>query len=132
MAIGEMPLFSMLRTKMKWHSTRQNVLAENVANADVPGYRGQDVAEVKFNVPVSLGPQRTNPMHIGAGGATGDQADLFNRNDSQIFEITPQGNSVSLEDEMIKVGQNQQDYQAVAGLYQSSLGLLRTALGKRG
>ena len=128
MSIGEMPLFTMLRTKMKWHSERQNVLAENVANADVPNFRAKDLAELKFDVPTSLGPQITNTRHIGLGSA--HQPDLFTRN-SPIYEITPQGNSVSLEDEMIKVGENQQDYQAAATLYQRSLDILRTAMGRR-
>jgi flagellar basal-body rod protein FlgB len=128
MPIGEMPLFAMLRTRMKWHSERQNLLAENVANADVPDYKAKDLSELKFDVPTSLGPQITNAHHIGAGGM--GQPDLFTRN-SPIFEITPQGNSVSLEDEMIKIGQNQQDYQAAATLYQRSLDILRTAMGRR-
>src|SRR5262245_53744247 len=105
MAFGDMPLFSMLRAKMKWHSERQNILAENVANADMPNYQGKDLSELKFDVPISLGPQRTNALHMAGNGPS--QPDLFTRN-SSIFEITPEGNSVSLEDEMIKLGQNQQ------------------------
>jgi flagellar basal-body rod protein FlgB len=128
MPVGEMPLFAMLRTKMKWHSERQNILAENVANADMPRYAAKDLAELKFEVPVSLGPQRTNPLHMAGSGPS--QPDLFSIN-SRAFEVTPQGNSVSLEDEMIKVGQNQQDFQAVATLYQKSIDILRTAMGRR-
>ncbi len=129
MPVGEMPLFAMLRTRMKWHTKRQDILAENVANADVPNYRAKDLAELKFDVPTSLGPQRTNPLHISASGNS--QPDLFARN-APIFEITPEGNSVSLEDEMIKIGQNQQDYQAAATLYQRSLDVLRLAVSRRG
>ncbi len=128
MTIGEMPLFAMLKTRMKWQSQRQNILAENVANSDLPGYKARDLTELKFDVPTSLGPQVTNANHISTGSS--GQADLFSRN-SPIFEITPSGNSVSLEDEMIKVGQNQQDYAAAATLYQKSIDVLRTAIGKR-
>jgi flagellar basal-body rod protein FlgB len=38
---------------------------------------------------------------------------------------------VVLEDEMMKVAANQMDYQAAATLYQRSIGLLKTAVGKR-
>ena len=38
---------------------------------------------------------------------------------------------VSLEDEMMKVASNQMDYQAATTLYSRSLGLVKTALGKR-
>ena len=45
------------------------------------------------------------------------------------FEVTPEGNGVTIEDEMMKVTANQMDYQAVTTLYTKSLGLIRTALG---
>ena len=43
----------------------------------------------------------------------------------------PSGNAVNLEDEMIKVAANQMDYQAATTLYTRSLGLIKTAIGKR-
>jgi flagellar basal-body rod protein FlgB len=45
------------------------------------------------------------------------------------FETTPTGNSVVLEDEMVKVAQTQMDYETVTTLYSKSLGLVRMALG---
>lgn len=38
MTVSNIPLFSMLRTKMNWHQERQRILAENVSNADTPGF----------------------------------------------------------------------------------------------
>ena len=48
MAITDLPLFSMLRTRMQWHQERQRLLAENVANADTPNYRPRDLAPPNF------------------------------------------------------------------------------------
>ena len=48
MAISDLPIFSMLRTRMNWHQERQRLLAENVANADTPGYRPRDLAPLNF------------------------------------------------------------------------------------
>ena len=45
-------------------------------------------------------------------------------------ETRPAGNSVNLEDEMMKVSANQMDYAAVTSLYSKSLHLLKTAIGK--
>ena len=42
------PLFSALTEKMKWHQVRQGLLAENVANAETPGYKGRDLAAFGF------------------------------------------------------------------------------------
>jgi flagellar basal-body rod protein FlgB len=46
------------------------------------------------------------------------------------FEITPEGNGVTLEDEMMKVTGNQMDYQAVTALYTRSIKIIKTALGR--
>ncbi|MNW21028.1 flagellar basal body rod protein FlgB [compost metagenome] len=47
------------------------------------------------------------------------------------FEITPEGNGVTLEDEMMKVTTNLMDYQAATSPYQKSIKILRTAMGKQ-
>ncbi|TXM83122.1 flagellar basal body rod protein FlgB, partial [Methylobacterium sp. WL122] len=49
MAVTDMPLLGMLRTKMQWHQARQKLLAENVANADMPGFRPRDLAQPSFD-----------------------------------------------------------------------------------
>ena len=48
MAISDLPILSMLRTKMQWHQERQKLLAENVANADTPKFKPRDLAPMKF------------------------------------------------------------------------------------
>jgi len=130
MAIADVGIFSMLRTRMQWHQDRQKILADNVANSDVPNFRPHDLAELKFN---ASGPTTPNVtlMRTDAGhqAATEDTA-LFARSDSG-FEIRPVGNAVSLEDEMIKVADNQMDFQTVTALYTKSLGLIKIAIGKK-
>ena len=46
MPISDLPILSMLRTKMQWHQERQRLLAENVANADTPSFRPRDLTPV--------------------------------------------------------------------------------------
>ena len=48
------------------------------------------------------------------------------------YEVTPDANSVVLEEQMMKVTENQMDYQTVASLYTKGLGLIRTALSRGG
>ena len=48
MPISDIPIFSMLRTRMQWHQERQRVLAENVANADTPKFRPRDLEAARF------------------------------------------------------------------------------------
>lgn len=133
MGISDIPVFQALKTKMEWHQERQRVLSENVANADTPDYVGRDLKAPKFddrNAVARLKPVRmaaTEPGHMQASSTTtfGDGRKAGS------FEITPDGNSVVLEEQMMKVTANQMDYQAATMLYTRGLGLLKTALGKR-
>ena len=132
MAISDLSIFSALRTKMHWHQERQRLLAENVANADTPQFRPRDLAPPKFDQPVASAPQialaLTSPSHLA--GANAD-AVRFQIDRAGGYETTPAGNAVNLEDEMLKVAANQMDYQTATTLYSRSLGLIKTALGRR-
>lgn len=128
MAITDLPLVSTLRAKMQWHQARQKVLAENVANATTPGFKPRDL-QAPAGAPASGSVlDRTSPLHLAASAGAGDPA---TRGASR-FETRPSGNAVNLEDEMLKVADNQSDYQLAATLYQKSLALLRSAAGVRG
>jgi flagellar basal-body rod protein FlgB len=132
MAISDIPLFSMLRTRMHWHQERQRILAENVSNADTPQYRPHDLAPPQFDrLPSALAPlalTRTESLHLAGSAGASRQ---FQGAAPGRYEVRPTGNAVNLEDEMIKVAANQMDYQAVTTLYTRSLGLLKAAVGKK-
>ncbi|MBN8919360.1 MAG: flagellar basal body rod protein FlgB [Rhizobiales bacterium] len=131
MAITDLPILSMLRTKMAWHQERQRVLAENVANADTPGFQPRDLVAPEtdriISAPGAVALAQTNAGHMSLGGS-GSSA--FQSRGETRYDIRPAGNAVSLEDEMLKVAANQMDYQAATSLYGRSLALFRTALGK--
>ena len=130
MAITDLPLFSMLRTRMQWHQERQRLLAENVSNSDTQGYRPRDLAPLQFDrtMPTlaSIGLDRTDMASVGA-------IEPDRRQGSRLggYNVRPTGIAVNLEDEMIKVAANQMDYQAATTLYTKSLGLIKIAIGKR-
>jgi flagellar basal-body rod protein FlgB len=131
MPIADIPIFSMLRTKLHWHQERQRLLAENVANADTPEFKPTDLAPPNFDAsrpgtaPLTL--LRTNPVHLAGSDGAGSQFEL---QPGQDFEVVPTGNAVSLEDEMMTVASNQMDFQAATALYTRGLGLIKTAIGK--
>ncbi len=127
MPINDIPILAMLRERMQWQQARQQVLAENVANADTPDYQAKDLAPLDFSRELSTASvalERTNPNHIAAasGGAQ------FATDESGHYEIRPRGNSVSHEDEMMKVASNQMDYEAATELYTHSLNLIKLAV----
>jgi flagellar basal-body rod protein FlgB len=129
MPISDIPIFSMLRTKLHWNQERQRLLAENVANADTPEFKTSDLVPPKFDAGAGVAPVtllRTSPAHL----ASADSAAAFDPRGGGDFEVVPTGNAVSLEDEMLKVAANQMDFQAATALYTRGLGLIKTAIGK--
>lgn len=132
MSVAGLPLIEMLKTRMHWHQARQKVLAENVANADTPGFRPNDMKQPVFDAQGragggSLGVARTNAAHLSlrTGRAGLDEGEASR------FEVRPSGNAVNLEEEMLRAAENQSDFQLAASLYQKSLQVMRTAIGRR-
>jgi len=130
MPISDIPILSMLRTRMEWHQERQRVLAENVANADTPNYQARDLAPPDFGRELSVASldlARTDLQHMAGEGNGGSQ---FASDTSGRFAVRPRGNTVTHEDEMMKLASNQMDFEAVASLYTRSLALIKLAIGK--
>jgi flagellar basal-body rod protein FlgB len=126
MAVGGVPLMEALKMRMQWHQSRQKLLSENVANADTPKFQPHDLKAPSHSSGASDALARTNERHLTINGTMGG----FDPRDPKRFERTPSGNSVNLEDEMMKVAQNQSDYQLAASLYSKSLSLMKIAIGK--
>jgi flagellar basal-body rod protein FlgB len=140
--IHDLTTFAALKQRMRFLQSRQKVLAENVANADTPGYRPKDIAQIGIDPATrgsdaarrlgasaysrAAGLQVTNAMHI-----TGSVAGAGTVDRGATYETRPSGNAVNLEDEMLKVSQNQIDFQTAANLYQRGIATLKTALGRR-
>lgn len=131
MDLTKLPLFETMRQRMSYLSARQGVLAENVANANTPGYKAKDVEEPDFAAMAegAGGAETltvTNPMHISSAGTPEGEFRTKVMPDS---ESTPNGNSVVLEDQMMKVSSTQMDYATVTQLYRKALSMIRLAAG---
>lgn len=136
MTLDDIPLFSMLRGRLGYLSERQRVIAENVANADTPGYAPHDLKPFTLATPASsiqaVAPAMTSPMHMVGVAPRRGGGGVYKPQDSADSETTLDGNSVVLEDEMMKLTQARMDYDAAISFYQKSLGLLRLAAKKPG
>jgi flagellar basal-body rod protein FlgB len=133
MDLRDLPLLSMLKERMTWLNQRQDVLSQNVANADTPRYVAHDLKPLDFKDALRTaegagagGLTVTDPRHI-AIRPTGSIA--FDDVETHDVEANPNGNSVSLEAEMIKVSDTQAQFQAAANIYAKAMNLMRTAIG---
>ena len=140
MDLNSIPLFEIMKGKLNYHSQRQSILAQNVANADTPGYQAKDLAAPDFKAMAqansgrlassALPIARTNEKHM-AGMGSGKPVYTQEKRPST-YERNPNGNNVSLEEEMMLVANNQAEYQKVISLYRKSVEMFKTALGRGG
>jgi flagellar basal-body rod protein FlgB len=129
MDLSDIPLFSMLRGRLGYLGQRQQVIAQNVANSDTPGYRPEDLKPFSFNAQMQAmqgvsSPAVTRPGHMSGAAGSSQAFKTLRTRDS---ETTLDGNSVVLEEEMLKMGEARTNYDAAIGFYQRSLALLRMA-----
>jgi flagellar basal-body rod protein FlgB len=111
---------------MARHATlRQNVIAENIANADTPGYQARDVASFAASLGDTDGLRRTRPGHLGAP----DTPDRRYAADGTM--PSPNGNAVSVETEMVNAVEVRRQHDRALAIYTSSLTLLRASIGRR-
>jgi len=133
-----MPLLAALTKKMNWLTARQKVVAENVGNADTPGFKASDLRPLDFRRELAdvthagspkLAPVTTNPHHLVG---TEQAASLEPEIEKVTTDRDINGNTVSLEDEMIKVSDTASDYQLMTNLYKKQVNLIKTAIGRTG
>ncbi len=107
---------------------RQNAISQNIANADTPGYGARDVASFAETYEAGSGGamRASRPEHLQ--GANTLRAEITSR--SQTSTMSPNGNSVSLEDEMVKAVEVKRQHDLALAIYKTSLGVLRTSLGR--
>lgn len=108
---------------------RQALIAANVANADTPGYRALDIGDfaASYHDASGTGMRRNRPGHIGGADPTGDLTGSFR----SLAQMSPNGNSVSLESEMVKSAEVEREHNLALAVYGKSLDILRASLGRR-
>jgi flagellar basal-body rod protein FlgB len=131
--LHQLALFRLVSERIGYTSQRQAVLAENVANADTPGYRPNDLepfsAHLARETHEPLRMAATSPQHLApAGGAEPVNAEAAR----DVYEVAPSGNEVVLEQQMMEMGGNARDHQLALNLYRKHAAMIRTALGQSG
>ena len=131
MALHDTSLFSMVNDRMRWLTQRQRVIGQNIANANTPDYQGSDLRPLSFRdslrkADVSMPLVQTSDAHVAASTAR----DAFKTAASRSpYEVTPDGNQVILEEQMIKMNQTQQDYTLSLRIFQKYTNLYKTVSG---
>jgi flagellar basal-body rod protein FlgB len=149
MDFSDIPLVSAIAHKMSWLTARQKTIAANVANNDTPGYKATDLKPIDFSKELA-NVSRSTGINIGGPGipaAPQLEAAMTAPNDIRgtiladdesakpnkpIEDRSINGNTGSMEDEMMKASSTAADYQMMTELYQKQVSMFDTALDKGG
>ena len=101
-------LFDIASQQARWLSIRQATIATNIANANTPGFSAREVRsfqdildKTQLNVAV------TNPAHLSVAAI---DLPASTTKTADPWETTKSGNTVSLEQEMMKAGEVNRGY----------------------
>ena len=135
MRLDNIPLFDAIRGRLGWLEERQRVIAQNVANADTPGFSARDLrapddfAHAMMQQSQGVGMMRTSTAHMAIQPQRAVNYASMTSPDS---ETTLDGNSVVVEEQMLRMAESRMAHDAAIGFYQKSLNMLRMAARKPG
>lgn len=129
----KLTLVQLAQSRMDWVAQRQEVLSENIANANTPKYIPQDLKAYDFKdvlhrmVP-AVKVVSTNSSHI----VPEYHDETVVQQNKKTYESSPDGNSVVLDEQMAKLAEAKSAYDTAANLFQRQFKMLKTALGQGG
>lgn len=127
----KLSLLTLAKSRMDWVAKRQEVLSNNITNANTPNFVPSDLKPYDFKdalhqaVP-SVQLASTNARHI-TPEITDPQKVIRSR---KTFESSADGNAVVLEEQMAKVAEAKTAYETAASLFQKQYKMIKSALGK--
>lgn len=130
-------LIALAEYRLRWLDRRQEVLAQNIANADTPGYRPRDLrpfAEILARRGAAGAPALavTHPGHLRPAGESGGGGAWRAVEDRKVAERLPNGNAVALDEQALRVADTDAAHALAMGLHRRYLAMFRTALGRQG
>ena len=133
MSLEKLSLFSLMGRRMAWLSQRQMVLAQNISNADTPSYKPKDLTQASFRR--MLQPHNTLKATMVQTSASHLQPvrrpEEYRADKSkEAYETALAGNSVSIEEQLMKVAETQGAHRLVTNLYGKHVAMLKAAIGR--
>ena len=137
MSYSDLPIIESLTRSMHYSTRRNRVLAQNIANVDTPNYKARDLEAIRF--PESLrraqrgsagtNLTRTHPRHFASSAF---QTPSPIRNLTKTNEQTISGNTVNLEENLVKINQTAAEHGRAVNLYRKYFRFVNTATGRGG
>lgn len=110
----DLPIFQLAGAKARHASAQHNAKAQNIANADTPGFKARTLET--FDAQIAL---------------TREADSLFQMRENRNAVASPNGNTVSLDEEILGAASAKMEHETAIAIYRKSMELLRMSLGKR-
>lgn len=124
----KLQIIAMAQSMASHAGARMGLIAQNVANADTPGFKAMDLPSFadtyQATDPTAL--RQTRPGHL-AGQSIEPSVQPIRSGGSE----APNGNSVSIEQEMVKATSARQDHDMALAIYRSTSDIIRASLGRK-
>jgi len=138
MELTNLPVFGLMRQRMSWLNQRQEVIAQNVANADTPKYRAHDLKTFDFKEVIRQNRPKfqqvnlrvTKESHISGSRGQSGSSYFKEENVRRPYETAPDGNQVILEEQMIKMNETVTNHNLITRIYRKQLSMFRTVTRK--
>lgn len=141
MELTDLPMFGLVKRRLGWLNQRQEVVAQNVANADTPKYASRDIKPFDFQAELrrekkpaaqtGVNMAVTDPKHIHKASA-GANRDFKVAEDRRPYESAPDGNQVVLEEQMLRMNETQASHSAMTQLYKKHVGMFKSVIRSPG
>lgn len=117
--ISDVKLLNVMSAMAKHASDRHAIIADNIANADTPNFKAQDL----------------QPFSEVFKTAEKQGADFSNIEAKTVLmetggNMSPNGNNVALEQQMMLATQNKADHEMALAVYKKTLDMMKMAIGK--
>ena len=133
MSMDDIKLFASVHKRLNWLTQRQEVLAQNIANADTPKYQATDLKGYKFKEILQRESMQLNMVSSESNHLPGQRKRIRDFSEEKVrspFETSPNGNSVVLEEQMSKVNESQINFQFTTNIYKKHVQMFMMALGR--
>lgn len=122
-------LMNLVRASTGHAARRNSIVARNIANADTPGFKARDLQAFEESY------HRIDSGALRATRAGHLSQPVWSQGAAREMEIpaesSPNGNTVSLEEEMFRLAEVKRRHELSVGVYQSALNLMRTSIDRR-
>ena len=124
---ADLKVFGMASAMAAHAGRRQAVIAQNMANADTPGYRARDLPPFSQSyAQAAAALRKTRPAHLSDKG----NAAVTRASTATDRTTDPNGNTVSLELELMKSVEVKRQHDRAVAIYRAAMSILRTSLGR--